>query len=1200
MASPPFKVKAIYDYNSGHEDDLSFAESTIITVTAEEDADWYIGEYTAPNGGKQEGLFPKNFVERFEPAPPPRPTRTARPPPPPEAPSASEQQSVEDAPSNAPSSQPEPQEQSPVIPQAPAPEPVKAEAPKPPMSPPPVSSQEQPPVPKASKPPPATTSTSSGSKSPPPVAEKPQSFKDRIAAFNKAAAPPPKPFKPVGPSTGFIKKPFVAPPPSRDAYVPPPREAAPQKIYRRDEDPEIAERQAQDQESAEKAGLAGSASAEPEGEEDQPKPTSLKERIALLQKQQMEQAARQAERQTEKPKRPPKKRVESHETEPLSETTEGGDPEEANAAKKRHPHVPKAAEPRLSEPLSDGNEADQSAAGETTEDAEGLSTSIEDDEDKSRAKAAAISAPRAPAAPVHEPEVGDEEDAAEEDEEEEEEEEMDEETRRRMELRERMAKMSGGMGMAGMFGPPGGMPMPGMKPPKKSGSGSERKSTESRREVEQSPPPPAQRVPMIPIPGMPHPAVRSPDSEGTELAVEKEEETSHPVTDKYSAEEVPDVEDVRSEASHKGHPQERIPHAHEAAAVSPISPSDRAAPLPPLETRPVPPPVPPTAPTRHDESDELDDEDTEAPKELPVRGPPPPVPQSPPPPHSAEPTSPHVPSRPSTGSEKRSSRAVPPIPMGSPIVSPIHSRAPPPPPPGAPPSKASTDDTLSPGLHAQREEEGETDYEGDYDTDIASTATHKDALKAHLRDQSQDDSTLAGDTPVRSPVTGPPPVPLGTAPRAFPPPPPQEPPRSRASIDAPRGAPPPPPTRESLDLHRAVPPPLPRESLDAPRTAPPPLPRDAKSPMEEDEYDPFKPGAGARAPQPPPVPPPAAREPATPAEEAEEDELYASPPPRRMSQRMSRHAVPPPPPPHQEIPESVVPNSPGRASMQASRRSVDVDRAIGSRRSMDQARPSMDHGQIANDVDLGHGSKWWSQPNTPPPVFQNRKDVLFEIEESTTTKRGGRAIVQKDVYILFQDYSQTVVTARYYSHDQDQASLEQRHEAPPPKLRQDQLEAAYEHFGRRIADEVNNKKDTVVGDGSPQALVLDLLAPFNDALMPIGTRAYGALVYANLGNASVQQYDEIRPGDIISLRNAKFQGKHGTMHAKYSMDVGKPDHVGVVIEWDGTKKKIRAYEQGRENKKVKAESFRMADLRSGEVRVWRVMGRDWVGWDSAH
>src|ERR1700760_507699 len=34
--------------------------------------------------------------------------------------------------------------------------------------------------------------------------------------------------------------------------------------------------------------------------------------------------------------------------------------------------------------------------------------------------------------------------------------------------------------------------------------------------------------------------------------------------------------------------------------------------------------------------------------------------------------------------------------------------------------------------------DGESEYEGDYDTDIASGAKHKDALKSHARDSSMD------------------------------------------------------------------------------------------------------------------------------------------------------------------------------------------------------------------------------------------------------------------------------------------------------------------------------------------------------------------------------------------------------------------------------------------------------------------------------
>ncbi|KAH0005724.1 hypothetical protein KCU78_g12705, partial [Aureobasidium melanogenum] len=75
MSAPPFKVKAVYEYASPHEDDLPFPEGQIITVVALEDADWYEGQYTDASGNKHSGLFPKNFVERYEPEIPSRPAR---------------------------------------------------------------------------------------------------------------------------------------------------------------------------------------------------------------------------------------------------------------------------------------------------------------------------------------------------------------------------------------------------------------------------------------------------------------------------------------------------------------------------------------------------------------------------------------------------------------------------------------------------------------------------------------------------------------------------------------------------------------------------------------------------------------------------------------------------------------------------------------------------------------------------------------------------------------------------------------------------------------------------------------------------------------------------------------------------------------------------------------------------------------------
>lgn len=544
---PNFKVKAVYEYSSPHEDDLNFPAGQIITVTEEEGDDWYVGEYVDEGGNKKDGLFPRNFVERYEPEPPPRPNRASRhrpleqPVAEPAPPTPEVEMPTQDAPgayheeAETPKPTPAPVEipaaahaqLSPTEPtsatssrsqeiQQEAPEPPKAEAPKP------------------EAPKPAAPSAPAAKKAPPPVAAKSSSFRDRIAAFNAPAAAPIAPFKPGGgPPSTFIKKPFVAPPPSRNAYVPPPtREQPPVKTYRREEDPEIAERQAQDQENAERAGLVshGDAGAN-NAEEEQPKPTSLKERIALLQKQQAEQAQRAAALHKEKPKKPAKKKPEA--TEGTHHEEDGAALEQVASTESRdrgsmdHARPPRAAPPPR-ELLSDANDADQSGAGDT-EDAD--ATSVDDDEERTRHRAPP---PRAPAAPSKEPDVGDEEGAEDGEEgEEEEEEEMDEETRRKLELRERMAKMSGGMGMPGMgmFG----MPMGGMGglPPKKKPAA--KKSTADSEEYAM----PQQRVPMFP--GMP---VRSPEPEDKQLSVEKDEEDQPRLSHGREPDEVPDVEDV--------------------------------------------------------------------------------------------------------------------------------------------------------------------------------------------------------------------------------------------------------------------------------------------------------------------------------------------------------------------------------------------------------------------------------------------------------------------------------------------------------------------------------------------------------------------------------------------------------------------------------------------------------------------------------
>ncbi|KAM4058987.1 SH3 domain-containing protein [Hirsutella rhossiliensis] len=1106
----PFRVKALYEYSSPHDDDLNFAAGQIITVTDQEDADWYEGEYLDDDGAKRQGIFPCNFVEKYEPTAPPRPART-RPKKDPEAAQPSPEH-VSVPPPAAPVHQ-DPSQAEPEIEEADAP--VQKSPPADNMS-----ESRAPPAPAAAAP---ASATKKQPAAPPPVSDKPSgnSFKDRIAAFNKPAAPPVAPFKPSGLSGGggsvsFIKKPFVAPPPSRNAYVPPPRETPTTPIYRRDEDPEIKEREAANLEQAEKAGLATTAQQSGGAEEDQPKPTSLKERIALLQKQQMEQAQRHAEAaaKKDKPKKPPKKVTEaSADADPTAEAAEPHVPapsehreaedtgtrtstDEVHPARAALPPRRKSSKGPATELVHDSNDADMSGAGDTSE-GQDDTTEREDSDETSRrtAQLPSISMTPSAATAVTPSEAEVEADEAEQ----EDEDDVDPEVRRKEELRARMAKMSGGMGFHGMFGAP--VPPTAMAPPKKKAPKAEADPTAEGAEETS---PISRAAPPIPTP-MALPGMGgSRASEETKRAGQDEAALpSRAAPPPLPSRAVDDDghgqledQDEEDEATTPAPPPEPKAPRRDAGGPPPV-PGGRPGP-PPVPADGRPPPPPPAADLKSaTDGSESDDELSARERNMA---------------HESSPLSP-----PLSTTNKRNSRPPPPIPGSAPAPPPAHGRPPPPPPPGG----------LPPPQAGEEENEENTEYEGDYDTDIASSVPHKDALKAHARDSSLEDN--GSQSPAK---------------------------------DAPPTQPPPPPPESST-----------RRSVDVPRAAPPlpPQGKEAPSPRIGDDYDThnhaasaaggFSSSYGHKTPK-------------------IEEEAYFPGSPSATS------------PPERRVP----PATPGTRAPH--RQSMDVARtSMSGRRSTDIVRPSMESGFIANDIDLAVQSGWWKQANQVPPVLQGRRDMYFESEESMTTNQGSKTTVTREIFVLFQDYSQTVLTVRYDPYNASDVELEQRHESPPRALRQDQMEEFHDLFGRRISEAASSKKDTVVGDGTPQGLVAELLRPFKDALRPVGTRAYGALVYSNMANASTQQHDVIRPGDIMSVRNAKFQGKHGPMHAKYSAEVGKPDHVAVVAEWDGTKKKVRAWEQGRESKKVKLESFKLDDLRSGEVKIWRVVPRSWVGWN---
>ncbi|KZZ94000.1 SH3 domain protein [Ascosphaera apis ARSEF 7405] len=1398
MSVHPFTVKAIFDYASDHEDDLVFSIGQIITVTEEEDEDWYYGEYTDDKGTRKEGLFPKNFVEKYEPPrPAARPMRHRR-----EQESVSLQSPVQSA-AHVPQPQPQAQvhvekeqqqqqQQHPTsfqeligagspreeretggsfdsragsrpqtaapTPASPPQQPVPATAASPPPpapapaqpsaaaaaaaaepSPAPQQPQQQQQQQQQPKPNPSpshdTSSTTSdqhpapapapSNKPPPPSKPSNSAFKDRIAAFNKSAAAPVTPLgigAPQSASNSFIKKSFVAPPPSKNSYVPPVMQTQqpPQLVYARDEirspdassasrrEPRWPQQQSQGEEEesdrprdhdrdrtmSPPAAAAGVSAGEErnrddrrsddEEEEQQPR-TTLKERIALLQKQQLEQAARrssEAAHKKEKPKKPAKKHVEA--TQRQSEdggagAGVGGVQESVERRKESVGAEQTGDEGQRS--FEEGRDGGAVGAGIVSENED------ERDEQHQQRKQSAVSSIAHDAQPEHHGQIThdpaaaehddntkhtdqtndddeeEEEEGEDESEDEEEEEDIDPEIKRRMAIRDRMAKMSGAMGMMGMFGgPPGGMPgmlMNPLAPPMPTATTTTKKKKE--KDTQQQPASedksehddegatsPVGHAPPVPMPGLFAPKkeeVKQPQPQPQPQGQEQGQ-----LEDEGSESEVEQTEPTSEDENGNNvapPPPPPPPHGHGHSAQPsirehPSSPKESrrdAPPPPPLDTRPPPPPV-------HREGA---------------------VPMSPRDPPPMPPTMPHKATpalsiasmsddemsgmkavdsageAPDTRHKKLASspEATSPITEERP-----YARAPPPPPvPQMPPASPSTaqrpgsllpkrrSSTFTPTIQTVVSDDESAAYDGDYDTDMASTLNHR----AGMLDGSQDTGTEeTGSIPTTPYEHRPPPVPSNPPPRAAPPPPVPStaPPPPRHSPAPPPPPPGQPPKRVSAEMNRPHVPPTPVHQYPVEEEQ-----EEEDSEPTDREYNPphHNVNTNTNRYSRPPIPIPTYDSSSTggpfgsPTYERAEEESYVPKP----TVRQSYHHPPPPPPPSAAPPPPMVPTSPATAvpppmvapiapappvpahghhpsysvsspsSSQPpassggiparTRQSIDITR--NPRRSMDVSRPDHGRGYMAIDVDMSETSLWWAQEDTPPPVFKGRQDVLCEIEKSASDDQ---RMLTRDVYVLYPDYSQTVITVEYSASNPSDASFAQRHEPPPSQPRQDQLATAHEQFGRKLSSAASSKLNTTVGDGTPHALVRAVLEPLKkDALMPVGVRAYGAQVYSNMANASVQQSDVIQPGDIVTFRSASFRGHKGTMHQRYSVEVGKPDHVAIVVDWDGTKKKIRALEQGRESRKVKIESFKLSDMKSGECRVWRIMPRSWVGWDAA-
>lgn len=269
---------------------------------------------------------------------------------------------------------------------------------------------------------------------------------------------------------------------------------------------------------------------------------------------------------------------------------------------------------------------------------------------------------------------------------------------------------------------------------------------------------------------------------------------------------------------------------------------------------------------------------------------------------------------------------------------------------------------------------------------------------------------------------------------------------------------------------------------------------------------------------------------------------------------------------------------------------------------------SKSHAQSQADVTLGiieyeianisETSSWWLKGKLPESLTAKiGSELIYEIDTNEIIKRGGRLMTYKDYYILFYDLSQIVLEVEYETEDpRTTVRFVNNFAKPSPVIRKDLLDRYYHEFGGDILTIASSLVNSKIND-SLIKLIFGKLTKTN-VLKNIGNKSYGVTIYKNMNNQNIARIDEIRPGDVLCIRQAKFTNHKGLSGiTSRSTNVGSGDEplAAVITDYDSKKDKLKVIEQDTTGHIRKA-SYKLTDMKSGKIRVFRVVGRDYIEW----
>lgn len=257
--------------------------------------------------------------------------------------------------------------------------------------------------------------------------------------------------------------------------------------------------------------------------------------------------------------------------------------------------------------------------------------------------------------------------------------------------------------------------------------------------------------------------------------------------------------------------------------------------------------------------------------------------------------------------------------------------------------------------------------------------------------------------------------------------------------------------------------------------------------------------------------------------------------------------------------------------------------------------------KIRDGIKFDPYDTWWIEKKDPRKLFPDEIKYVLESDDYQIVKRYHETLSFRDFYFLFEDYSQLHISIQYdKKHPRKTAQVKQQYKCA------DYTYETLDYYSKSIGFKVLDCCRELLGkriDVSKEPFVPQVLNAIEDepnTVAPtIYDRTFGLLLFEFRPN-DIINYDylkQVKGGDIIVISCGKFTKESGIGTLNLGKDGDKFGHipyVSVLSDFDLEKNIFRVIEE--HNSKVVQRSIFLNKMKEGELKVFRAVDRNYLGW----